>query len=294
MTPALTTPSYGVTLTSNQAELSSCDRDAVIALFQSAGLLLFRGFSVTPQQFKAFTEQFSTSFMPYIGGAIPRDTINGDQTFLTVTGSKIGYAVPLHGEMYYMEHRPKVVWFYCEMPPLSQGETTVCDGIEVFKQLSPTTQALLRTKRLKYIRVYPKHVWQQMYQTENLQVVAQVCQANAIEFYYDAATQSLRTESVRPAVFSYRDGQEVFINNMLPLLAGVMGETKSSVQFEDDSEIPAAVHAEVKAVSDQLTLPIQWQQGDVLMIDNTRFLHGRRAYSDSQRNIYVRLCDAVS
>jgi len=47
--------------------------------------------------------------------------------------------------------------------------------------------------------------------------------------------------------------------------------------FVDGTIVPDKVVAEVKRVSDALTVPVRWQPGDLLMLDNTRFLHGRKA-----------------
>jgi hypothetical protein len=38
--------------------------------------------------------------------------------------------------------------------------------------------------------------------------------------------------------------------------------------------------AEVKATSDRITAPIDWTQGDIAILDNTRFMHGRNAITD--------------
>jgi hypothetical protein len=50
--------------------------------------------------------------------------------------------------------------------------------------------------------------------------------------------------------------------------------------FEDGSIIPDALVHSVKTVSDGLTVAIAWQRGDLLMLDNTRFMHGRTAVVD--------------
>jgi alpha-ketoglutarate-dependent taurine dioxygenase len=43
-------------------------------------------------------------------------------------------------------------------------------------------------------------------------------------------------------------------------------------------------------IADKITTKIPWKKGDILMVDNTRIMHGRRAFSDNQRDIYLRLC----
>ena len=48
--------------------------------------------------------------------------------------------------------------------------------------------------------------------------------------------------------------------------------------------------SELNEIAERITIEISWQKGDILMIDNTRIMHGRRAFYDDQRDIYTRLC----
>jgi hypothetical protein len=60
--------------------------------------------------------------------------------------------------------------------------------------------------------------------------------------------------------------------------------------MEDVTPIPADIVDELRRIEAEVTLDVPWRPGDVLIVDNTRFLHGRRAFSDLRREIYVRLC----
>jgi hypothetical protein len=46
--------------------------------------------------------------------------------------------------------------------------------------------------------------------------------------------------------------------------------------FEDGSNVPVSLLDKIKKISDEITYPIAWQKNDMIMIDNTRFMHGRR------------------
>lgn len=48
--------------------------------------------------------------------------------------------------------------------------------------------------------------------------------------------------------------------------------------------------SELNEIAERISIEISWQKGDILMIDNTRIMHGRRAFEDKQRDIYIRLC----
>jgi hypothetical protein len=58
------------------------------------------------------------------------------------------------------------------------------------------------------------------------------------------------------------------------------------ITLQDGEEIPADLQAELKALTDELTEDVDWQDGDVALIDNTRVMHGRREILDTDRTIY--------
>lgn len=279
-------------LGATKQDICRLDQAEVIEQFNTSSLLLFRGFDVDTEDFKKFTELFSTNFVSYIGGAYSREMINGDKTLLSVTGGKLAFPVALHGEMYYRKHKPDILWFYCASPALKDGETTVCDGIQIYNQLSSSTQELFQEKKLKYTRTYPTGIWQKIYQTDDLSHVAAVCQDNDMQL--EANSEQITTHYVASAIQPSRCGKhQVFINNILPVVAQeINGNTSSIVRFEDDSKIPESVIDEINTITEQLIHLVSWQKSDVLMIDNTRLMHGRRAFADNQRDIYVRLCQA--
>ncbi len=53
--------------------------------------------------------------MDYTGGGSNRRIINDDTTILTVNDFKD--EIKLHGEMYYINKPPQMVWFFCANPP---------------------------------------------------------------------------------------------------------------------------------------------------------------------------------
>jgi alpha-ketoglutarate-dependent taurine dioxygenase len=60
-----------------------------------------------------------------------------------------------------------------------------------------------------------------------------------------------------------------------------------------EREALLSVIEELRRVEAELSQPLAWQPDDVLMVDNTRYLHGRRKFSDMSREIYVRLSSSL-
>jgi alpha-ketoglutarate-dependent taurine dioxygenase len=205
------------------------------------------------------------------------------------------FGLPLHGEMYYTNHRPVMLWFYCQKPAGSEGETTVCDGAQIYDALSDEMKELLASKKLKYIRNYLDGEWQKIYQTDDIDEAIRFCAGNGIEARV-VDGNALKTEYVYPAVIKSRwGGHWVYINNVLPVVwQEQMGRKTSIVRFEDGSEIPQQLIDQVSEAQERLVIPLPWKAGDFAAVDNTRALHGRRAFTDTDREVFLRMVRDVS
>ncbi|MEH2459359.1 TauD/TfdA family dioxygenase [Nostoc sp.] len=268
----------------DDASILELDKEEIISLFKDYGILLFRGFDVDTEIFKEFTNLLSIDFINYAGGAFSRRVINGDETILSVNDFKS--EIKLHGEMYYQQNIPLMLWFFCANPPLKDGETTVCDGRQFFHEISSSTKELFNKKKLKFTVSISKEEWQKKYQTDNLNTLEEICQKNNTHLTVND-DKSILIEYICPAIIPSRCGKyQVFINSLLP----TKQLNPKILNFEDDSEISDEVVSELNEIAEKITTEISWQKGDILMIDNTRILHGRRAFADDQRDIYIRLC----
>jgi alpha-ketoglutarate-dependent taurine dioxygenase len=303
-------PSFGLVIESPvRAAIHSLPAEEVVAHFRRHGALLFRNFAVETEDFLQFTSAYCRDFSTYKGGGfrwgiLDRQKINNDDTLLTVTGATQSFGIPLHGEMYYMSRRPTLIWFYCERPPTAAGETTLCDGVELYRRLSAPAREYFLTHRLKYIRYLIDGEWQVAFQTSELSELRRWCAENetALSEHGDG---SITVEYVSSAICKERGaGNDVFINNLLVIHAaeqairsGVAAKVLDLprnacplvVRLEDGSEIPAPLVEEIERTANDISSKQAWRKGDVLLVDNTRILHGRKKCLDSGRNIYVRM-----
>lgn len=260
------------------------DKQAIIDLFKAEGVLLFRGFDTNVETFTQFSNLFSTNFMDYTGGVFNRKIINGDKTVLTVNDFK--HEIKLHGEMYYQQNIPLMLWFFCAHPAWQDGETIVCDGKKLFNLLSDSVKDIFQNKKLKYSAHFPKEEWQKRYKTNDLSVLQEICHSNNIQVQVNSDESVSLHYVCRGIHLSKFGGEQVFINSLLP--AKII--SPDNVCFDDDSEINENLISEISKIAEKITVEICWQKGDILMIDNTRFMHGRRAFADDKRDIYLRLC----
>jgi hypothetical protein len=262
--------------------------------------VLFPQHSATAEAFRDFSATYGDEFSTYRGGALrwgplDRQSVANDDTLMTTTGSQLGFAIPLHGEMYYMSHRPAMIWFYCQTPPRRAGQTTLCDGRAIWSALSASTRDELDRRRLMYRRTLGPGEWQRAFQTDDLTSVQALCTASDTRFHIDADTGVVTTEFACPGVLRRPGEPPTYINNLLFVWNAERAFGARTppivVRWEDGEEIPATVIDDIKAAADPLTVDINWQAGDVLLVDNTRVLHGRRDSRESGRSILVRMCE---
>jgi len=290
---------FGSILEASPGEkVTDIDRDAVIALIKERGTVLFRGFGASRNDFDTFTDVISDDYMNYKGGGYIRKVVGEDDGKALLSTrydhgreKQMTFGLPLHGEMYYIDHRPVLLWFFCVKPADKDGQTTACDGAEIYKRLPQQWKDLLHAKQLMYSRTYRDGEWQKIYQTEDIAEARAFCAENGLTTTFDDE-KTLRTKYLIPAVITTRwGGHTAYINNLLPVIMQQKmgrGDT-STVSFEDGSEVPDALSAEVERIQNELTIDLNWTAGDFALVDNSRALHGRRAFEDTEREVYLRM-----
>lgn len=135
--------------------------------------------------------------------------------------------------MYYQKNIPLLIWFFCANPASQDGETIICDGREIFNELSDSMKDILSKKKLKFTASATKEEWQKKYKADNIDELKEICKNNHT-FLTIFEDESISLEYVCPAIVSSRCGKyQVFINS---LLAAKQLNPKV-IKFEDDSEI---------------------------------------------------------
>ena len=284
------------------------DPEAVMETFRHSGAVLLRGFPFTVESFTAFSDQCCPRFSKYVGGgirfkALDRAARDASGTVLSTTGSTQSFSIPLHGEMYYQKDRPDLLWFYCATPPLTRGQTTLADGREMFAKLSERSKGLLRDKRLKYERDLTPDDWHTAFLTDDIEELRRLCQVNELSLEV-MPDNSVRIDFIESALTHF-EGKEAFINNAVLLwdfeklmregfASKLFGDDQPAkphmvVRFEDESELPGWLMDDIERVAEEVTVDVNWQAGDLVMVNNRGILHGRRKTVGEERDILVRL-----
>ncbi len=253
-----------------------------LGYFKEFGVVLFRGFDIDYAQMKTFAEKFSSRFIL----DKERRVIDPRNQFVTLVDPGMHYVSP-HCENANSPFRPDVIWFCCGVPASQGGETLFWDGVRVWQELSEELQELFVAKNIRYLQKFPAADWKHFLGAgATLVDVKRTLNGIPGLSYTINEDQSISIEYVCSAVVKTKYGhQDAFANSLIAEYKNPRG----IVAFEDGSPIPSTAINQIQQVMNNLTEVISWQPGDLVMIDNSRFLHGRRSFTDTKRRIYALL-----
>jgi hypothetical protein len=216
----------------------------------------------------------------------------------------------LHNEHDYTLERPKKNWFYSVIPAETGGETPIADSREIYRRVPVRIRERLLEKRLMYVRNYGGGLdvsWEQVFNTEDRQVVERYCRTHAIHCEWKDDGE-LRTRQVCQAVAChpltrdmvwFNQAHLFHVSNLPPevrdsLLDAVDEEDlPRNVYYGDGMPIEDALLDEVRGVLDDCTISFPWLRDDVLMLDNMLAAHARSPFT-GKRKVVVAMAEGYS
>ncbi len=261
--------------------LDDLDRETIIAHYRQHGALLLRGFGTALNQFGDFAWRLcKTAVVNETPGRAPLDPA---RLVYGVDGGVQAFA--LHPEISREPWKPDVAMFACLSPPGQGGYTTLCDGTQLVRALPSEVREGLTDRWL----VYPNAVWHELLELwlgtpePDDTLLANPPPTCPYTFKRIADGRIVRFYSA-PALHKPMFADELAFGNFLLFARFVNGRGDFPL-LDDLRPVPEEWLQAIKAAADPLTVAIRWQQGDVLMLDNTRFMHGRTAITDPDERV---------
>jgi hypothetical protein len=297
-------------------------RAQLVAERDTFGAVLLRGFDAidSPQHFDAVLGTMATRFMDYIGGSAPREAVYGRVT--TASGLPGTYSLALHQEMAYQSTRPDALALFCEVPPDEEGETPIADARVVTSKIDAGVRARFEAGGVGVRRTLPSPAegsanrvprpWNHVFGTTDRTEVARIADERGWRVEWRPDDSMWLWQQVLPAFKAHpRTGESVWANQVhyhMPecLLRWAVRdgrieeadrirremvdvpETFDRCYHADGSPVAGEDAEHVWDVLAASEIPIRWERGDVLFLDNVLALHGRRRYR-GQRRILVGL-----
>lgn len=253
--------------------LGDLDRDALIAAYQRDGALLLRGFGADLPAFAAFARRLCRTAV--VNESPGRQTLDSRNRIYSVDSGVDAF--PLHPELSREPWKPDAAMFACLSPPGEGGETTICGGVALAQVLPAEVRQGLAGRRL----VYGMGAWPALLEfwlgTPN-PTDAQLSAPPPDCPYAFARRKDGRIVRYfsRPALHKPMFSDELAFGNFLLFARYHNGRTDFPL-LDDLRPVPGEWVEAAKAAAEPLTHAIAWRRGDVLVLDNTRFMHGRNA-----------------
>lgn len=265
------------------------------------GAVLFRGFGGTDAAgLAAVLRAAGAEPLDYTERSSPRRAV-GERVF-TSTEHPAHAEIPLHCENSYQIAWPSLLLFLCRQPAATGGETPIADTRRIHARLDPALVARFAAHGVMYRRCFDGRLglpWQEVLGTDDRMEAERRCVARGLRFTW-REDGALRTEAVRPLTGRHpRTGEPIWFNHALffhasslepearAALAGVASQDlPSDALFGDGTPLPEDVVAALRAAHRAETVPVPWQAGDLLVVDNMLVAHGRAAFT-GRREVLV-------
>lgn len=295
------------------------NRDMLRALLDKHGALLFRDFPIyNARDFSAAVKTLlQREPVDYQCGEGSRTRVT--QGVYTSTEAAPEFHIPLHHELPLTDSPLTYIALFCEIEPLpGTGQTLLASTENVSQRIlqQPAIWDQYDGKILKYTSrhppqgsffcaVNPTHKpWQEVFDTEDPQVAEAICREKGFEYQWlgkwlevvrwAPAIRGPDEHFDHPYWFNEADLYHAnprirgcWLNHLLANLLYIVPSTRPyEVEFDDGSPISRDSLYTIYDILDDETIRVDWQRGDLLILNNIKTLHGKAPH-EGQRRILI-------
>ena len=284
--------------------LTTREPSAVREVLEEHGAIVIRaGASVS--DFEALSNELITPMVHHsTSTTVERDVVNADGTTSTVNKG-MDY-IPLHREGSYAPGCPDLLMLYCVRPADTSeaadggGQTTLCDGVELLNAVSPDIRKFVENAILRWNWSATPERWMaalgagtQEAATARLNLLnTRLAPWERLEAGFEGDTLHgvFQTLCVIPTkwgnrrsfcnsllIYHYRQATDFYPKHMYVPTMG------------DGTPFPTDILEEISNLANERTHSTHWQANDILIFDNSRYMHGRTGFTDTNRHIFVRM-----
>jgi alpha-ketoglutarate-dependent taurine dioxygenase len=291
------------------AALDGPSKTIVSDLINAHGFVVFRGYGIQrDQDFHRFVEGLGLENFKYADSFSNAVRHNRTDRVFTANEAPPNVEIFLHHEMAQTLTFPGALFFFCEKAAESGGATPICRSDRTLKTLetqNPTFIAKLRSVGVKYRNSMPSEAnhesgqgrsWKDTLTVNSAHEAEEKLAALGYQFnWLEDGGLSVQTPALA-AVDHFGRGKDVFFNQIVAAAAGwtvAADDREPRLCFGDDSPIEHADLADTIKAAYQHTVDLEWQTGDVALLDNLKVMHGRRPFEGS-RSVLASLCNPIS
>ena len=268
-----------------------------------SGAVLFRGFPIhDAQTFDDFSAAFGYPSFTYAESLSNAVRINFTERVFTANEAPKEVEIYLHHEMAQTPISPQKLFFFCQTAANSGGATPVCRSDQLFEAVQrakPELTEKLETAGIKYTTRMPSkndaksgqgRSWMSTLSVSNKHEAEQKLKELGYTWQWLEDDSLNAITPVLPAVITLENGKKVLYNQLVAAYMGWQGVRENpskSLCFGDDSTIHKEDLELIASLCDDFTFDLEWQDGDMVIIDNKMVMHGRRPYSGERKRVVL-------
>ena len=273
--------------------------EAVQSTLAQCGAIVFRGFGLASDaDFDRFIQAFSWPNFTYaesLSNAVRR---NRTPRVFTANEAPPDVQIYLHHEMAQTPVYPSRLFFFCEQPANGGGATPICRSdwlLERLHKVVPNFVDDCANKGVRYSQTMPAQddlasgqgrSWRSTLSADDKAAAETKLAQLGYTWRWQADDALSVTTPILPAVRELADGSRSFFNQLIAAFFGWQdsrNDGRRAITLGDGSALDAVAMQSAVALAEELTVDLQWQLGDVALVDNLRVMHGRRPFQGERK-----------
>ena len=263
------------------------------------GAVLFRGFPLhTAHDFDDFVAAFGWVNFPYSESLSNAVRVNRTPRVFTANEAPSTVVIYLHHEMAQTPVYPARLFFFCEQPAETGGATPICPSYRLWDQLVqryPEFAHKCEVRGLMYTHTMPAAAdpasglgrsWRDTLGVTKREQAEQRLLNLGYTWQWQV-DDSLRVTTPRlQAVRDLGNGRKSFFNQLIAAYCGWKdgrNDPAKSITFGDGSPLESDGVQGAIELAEHLTVDLEWQQGDVALLDNFAVMHGRKPFTGTRK-----------
>ena len=265
----------------------------------SHGAVLLRGLPLTtPDDFDSAIQRFYWENFTYEDSLSNAVRVVHSPRVFSANEAPPETTIFLHHEMAQTPLFPSKLFFFCQKAANKGGSTPICrsDHLwELIQEELPAFSVNCRERGLKYTNVMPAEedlksgmgrTWQSTLSVDSPKEAEFRLNKLGYTWEWLNGNELKVTTPVLPAIRELSDGRYSFFNQLIAAFKGwkdARNDPSKSITFGDGSIINPYDISKISDLADAITFDLQWEDGDLAIIDNFLCMHGRRSYTGTRK-----------